>query len=290
MIKLLVLPFVIFSAAVGSDIVRQVDYQTGSLTPLNISPTFDNGYLVVYGHRGASVYSNDGSIAYAISNPENGRIANLAVDKDRTAAAAVHYGLPSGRAGAISVFNSTGSQISLIRTGRYLPSFVCFGPDHSIWAIGRQVRESLDDRPEFFVMRHFSPDGKVLGAFLPRSSFDREGEPSVDIIGMSGLRTADNRIGAWLDYGGERGKALWVETDLNGNETGRWRLDGRTPKAFLSRGVLYAQKDGGFSVLDRPTGKWIPILLPFDGILLGSDGQALVFLVRGGTRLHWINP
>jgi hypothetical protein len=288
MFRLILLSFIVFSTAVGSELPRQVDYQADSFVPLNITPTFDNGHLVVYGGSGPSVYSTDGSLAFTISNPANGAIPNVAVDKDRTAAAAVHYGLPTGEAGGITIYDRTGKLLRSIDTARYLPSFVCFGPDHTIWSTGRLVRDDLGDQPEYFILPHFSQDGKDLGGFLPRSSFDREGDPSMDIVGVSGLLIANNRMGTWLDFGGQRGKGLWLETDLNGKELGRWRTDG-VPRAFRSNGDVYTSTEGRIYVLDRLAGKWNLLSLPLDGVLLGSDGASLVCIIRGTNSLRWVS-
>jgi hypothetical protein len=187
--KLILLSFLVFSsAAVASESVREVYYQADTLTPSNIVPTFENGYLVVYGLRSVSVYARDGSLAYNITAPENGVIHNVAMDTDQTAAAAVEL-FGARTAGMISIFSRTGSPIGVIDTGSYLPSFVCFAPDHSIWAAGRQERQSLADQPEYFILRHFSHDGKELGAYFRSSSFeDDDMDPVPSCVGLSGLR------------------------------------------------------------------------------------------------------
>lgn len=288
MFRLILLPFVAFPiVAVGSDAVRQVDYQTGTLTPANTTPTFDNGYVVVFApeHITASVYARDGSLAYDIASPEDGYIPNVAVDTDGRAAAAVRH----TRSGSIAIFDRSGLQIRSIDTGAYLPSFVCFAPDHSIWTTGGQVAGSPAGGPEFFILRHFSRDGEALGAFLPRSSFEGDGEPSESVAGASGIRVANNRIGVWLNYGNPT-KALWVEAGLNGKETGRWRVDpDGYPPVFTTGGALYAQNaDLSVSVLDRAAGRWNRVPVQSDGVLIGADGDSLVFLAREAPRLRWI--
>jgi hypothetical protein len=291
MFKLILLSSLLFSTVAVGASVREVYYQADSLTPSNIGPTFVNGYLVVYG-RNVSVYSPDGTIAYRISPPEHGFIHNVTVDTDQTAAAAVEVG---GKSGVISIFDRTGSPISVIDTGRYLPSFVCFAPDHSIWATGREQRQSLPDKPEYLILRHFSRDGKELGAFLPRSSFedDDRADPVMVVVGLPGLRAANNRIGALLNYGMDLGKALWVETDLNGKEIGRWRvnIDGY-PSVFTPNGAVYARVAGGMSALDHATGKWNRVVVHSEGELVGSDGESLVLMTFGTTALRWVpvNP
>ena len=73
---------------------RDVYYQ-GDLTPLNIVPTFDNGYLVVYDQNKINVYAPDGSPVYSASSQVQSAhwagIQNAAVDTDGTLVAAVEY-------------------------------------------------------------------------------------------------------------------------------------------------------------------------------------------------------
>lgn len=73
-----------------------------------------------------------------------------------------------------------------------------------------------------------------------------------------------------------------MEADLNAKEIGRWRvdIDGR-PNAFMPGGAVYAQEVGGFSLLDHATGKWNRVPIQSIGSLLGADGEALVFLIKG---------
>jgi hypothetical protein len=96
-----------------------------------------------------------------------------------------------------------------------------------------------------------------------------------------------------MRYGLNASKALWVEADLNGKEIGRWLVGiDRDPVAFTPSGAIYAQETGGISVLDHVTGKWNPVSIQSEGILLGADGEALVLMVRGTPALRWVtvNP
>jgi hypothetical protein len=291
MFRLILLSSLVFSTlAVGAS-VREVYYQADSLAPSNIGPTFVNGHLVVYGPS-VSVYSTDGILAYSISPPEHGFIHNVTVDADQTAAAAVEV---RGKSGLISVFDRTGLPMSVIDTGKYLPSFVSFAPDHSIWATGREQRQSLTDKPEYFILRHFSRDGKELGAYLPRSSFDADdqADPVMAIVGLPGLQVVNNRVGVLLNYGADVKKAVWMETDLSGKEIGRWPVNiTGLPSVFTPNGAVYARVVGGISALDHVSGKWSHITVPSDGELVGSDGEALVLMTVGTTGLRWVpvNP
>jgi hypothetical protein len=121
-----------------------------------------------------TVYSPDGTEALSFPVPAKG----VAVDTGGTVAMAVGHGGYSS--GEISIFDRTGSRINSIDTEKFVPTQVCFAPDHSIWATAGEFGETA----EFFLLHHYSRDGKNLGAFLPSSSF------------RWGLRIANNRIGA----------------------------------------------------------------------------------------------
>src|ERR1700686_2135677 len=80
-------------AALAFAQVHDVHYQ-GNLTPLNTTPTFDHGYLVVYDwdHR-IDVFAPDGALMYSVAAKVPGsdwaNIENGAIDEDGTLAAAV---------------------------------------------------------------------------------------------------------------------------------------------------------------------------------------------------------
>src|SRR6059058_5356386 len=83
--------------APASSQIHDVHYQ-GGLTPLNITPTFDHGYLVAYDRdESVDVYAPDGSLRYKASahgpDGSQARIFNAAVDADGTLAAAIEYPL-----------------------------------------------------------------------------------------------------------------------------------------------------------------------------------------------------
>jgi hypothetical protein len=119
------------SPAIAQPSSRTVGIRAETVSPLNIRPTFDNGYLVVYEREGFSVYAPDGSCAFRFTRPR-GSVVNVAVDLDGTAAAALHQGISRGT----SVFDQIGAQRRYIDTGVFIPGRVCFASDHSIWTTG----------------------------------------------------------------------------------------------------------------------------------------------------------
>jgi len=212
-------------------------YYQGSLTPLNDVPTFDHGYLVVYDlDSRVDVFAPDGTLMYRVPAKVPGTdwaaIENAAVDSDGTMAAAVRAGSAAGHAsgGGIALFDRKGTQIRFLDTGGYLPTQVSFGPDHSIWTIGGLAGNAANLAADYSTLRNYAQDGRELGEFLSRSSFpygkDLEvGEPLIQpMMGGWELRVANQRVEVILHRA-----HLWVQTDLNGHEEGRWNTHPNVP-------------------------------------------------------------
>lgn len=277
------------SLAPAAEPVREVRFE-GRLAPLYILPNFDNGYLVAFESGGIAVCGPHGRLACRVFDrttmePEAvcNRGDNAAVDTDGTIAVTLYR--VKGRTqtrGGIAIFTRTGMRKGFIDTGRFVPSAVAFAPDHSIWTFGtRFIDPGFRD---YFILHHYLQDGTRRGEFLPRSGFATDDEPGYAGHGGWRLRVSGNRVGAAL--GGTRlENRWWIEFDLEGRETGRWRTGNRDPGAFTASGSVYAREMEGISVLDRATGQWRPVVPPFAGRLLGHDGDNLVF--RIGSVLTW---
>jgi hypothetical protein len=277
---------------------RDVYYQ-GDLAPRNILPTFDKGYLAVYEQEHTvSLYGPDGSRAYKAKAQVPGEtwtnVENAAPDADGSLAIAVEYRVEkSQRRGGIALFDPSGTQVAFIDTGAdWLPTQVCFGPDHSIWAMGWRGIAPAATNTDYSVLRNYDRDGRLLNAFLPRSFFDQD--PVGPIVGGWQLRSANGRIGGLfyvtsvLALGTERRKGEWIETDVRGNVVRRVDIPEKTIRAFSSDGALYAQGyRGGYTVLSPAVNSWRTVSGVSDGGLLGADGSSLVFLIRGTNRVVW---
>ncbi len=274
-------------------------YYRGDLAPLNIVPTFDKGYLAVYEPQEAiSLYRPDGSLAYKatvqVQRAQWITIENATPDSDGSLAVATAYRINKLSGGGVAVFDPTGTQTAFIDTGAgYSPTQVCFGPDHSIWVIGwRGLNAPVTSTDDYFVLRNYALDGRLLGAFLPRSSFEQD--PVGPIVGHWQLRSANDRIGGLfyttsvLPAGTEHHAGEWIETDLSGNVVRRVGMPQKTTAAFSSVGSLYSLGyRGGYSVLSPTMNSWRTISGTSNGILLGADGSSLVFLIRGTNRVVW---
>jgi hypothetical protein len=291
--------FLLFSALAGQTIfaadVRDVTYQ-GDLGPLNIEPTFDKGYLLVYEYGpGVAVYGPDGSLKFhAVVNVpgvEHVVIVNAAADVDGTLVAAVEYTQKDHR-GGLALFDPDGGKKEFFDTGEYRPTQVDFGPDHTVWTIGWIGATTESDPPDYSVLRNYSRTGKLLGDFLPRSTFDREHDPVGPVIGGWQLRVTSKRVGAVFyassvrKSGETRRDAIqWVELDLKGNIIGRWNPPPKHICAFTDDGDVYAKDPGGISVLDRTSGTWRHV----PGVstrLIGADGDSLVYMISNDTLRH----
>ncbi len=292
MYKLLFLSCVLFPQLLtAAEPVREIDYRGASLALKAGAPTIDHGYAAVYDQEKANIYAPDGSFAFTYVAPYGGLTVNVAIDADGTIAAAMDH-VPSDHGVGIAVVDRTGALKTYISTAPYSPSHVCFAPDHSIWAIGRMRIRQAKDSADYFVLRHYSRDGRKLGAFLPRSSLDKDevAEPAEVYVGASFLRATDTRLGAYLHFGG-RGNRTWTEFSLDGKEQGRWKLpdgfDGLV-HAFTRSGQVYASGLNGLFVLDHSTGKWNPVPPPSEGILLSADGDDLVFWLPEQGRMRYV--
>jgi hypothetical protein len=278
---------------------REVYYQ-GFLVPQSIVPTFDKGYLLVYNFDKIDAYAPDGSPLYSVSaqvpNAKIANIQNAAADTDGTMAGAVgYYSTARTRGGGIVLFDRSGKQTRFFDTTPYLPTQVCFAPDHSIWTLGWQGPEASSQHHDYFILRNYSQDGQAIAAFLPRSSFEPEPVPVGPMTGLWQLRIVNDRIGA-LFYGssplgpGQSSRPMqWIEVDLKGKLLGRWEVGAElSPEAFTRSGALYTHSGDAVLMFDRSTKAWRRVAGTPPGFLLGADGDSLVFEVRGTSRLRWV--
>jgi hypothetical protein len=75
---------------------------------------------------------------------------------------------------------------------------------------------------------------------------------------------------------------LWLELDLDGHELAR--RTGR-PWAITQNGQAWSQSNG-YAIFDRATGTWQPFNGSSKDILLGAEGNTLVFQTRGTNTLR----
>jgi hypothetical protein len=279
-------------------------------------PTFDKGYLIFTNKpNGVEVWGPDGKLAFRTiltSRPELS-IMNTAIDSDGTVAVSFAFSVaPRGYAGGISVLDGTGREIRFMETDRYMPSSICFDSKHALWAFGWQrdaIRNENDDSEEYLLFRKFSPDGKQIGAYAPRSLFRKNPglAPGTGQGGAWRLRASGDRVGAITNSSGTNGPKgfveddhEWIELSLDGTLIGHWKLGNDTGMgtAFISSLGFCRQNIWGQRVeyLDRGTGAWKTLGVSAAdagggalGNLLGADGDYLVFgRLESGLLLSWV--
>jgi hypothetical protein len=270
---------------------RQVTYQ-GDLSPLNIVPSFDHGYVIVWDRntdgekqlKTISVFGPDGSRLYqtAIGVPNQKYISLLNGAADTDGTVAVVFQNPGG----FAVLDPMGRQIHTVITAPYEPSQICFAPDHSIWLEGA---EGLGGA-EYMIFRKYSLDGHELGRFVSSSKFAAK-VPAVTSIGGRAIRASASGIVALVleDQPQPHAPLMnWVELDFDGNIVGQpgqhryffpWTL---TPK-----GTIFATEGGKLVYLDNVSGKWQESSLPRPGSLAGADENGLVFELPDHRTFEW---
>ncbi len=238
MLDKLILSSVFFGAIFAADAPRTIVY-TGLIRCGGcLSSNFDKGYVFQMtdsGHNpstGLAVYKPDGTLAYQENiiapdgTPAYLRQEGVAADTDGTVILAMWYGGYGGiapvKGGGIVVLNPEGRQVQFIDTDRFMPNALCFAPDHSIWTLGTQFGPHDGDirGADYPLVRHYSRDGKPIGAFLHRASSPSGLAPGGS--GLSWMQAAGDRIGMMTYPGMVSDTATWVELDFAGNEIGRW--------------------------------------------------------------------
>ena len=73
------------------------------------------------------------------------------------------------RQGTIAIFSPDGSLMREIVTSPYIPSQLCFAPDHSIWVVGSLLERSQSEPvgASALLLRHYARSGELLGQFPP---------------------------------------------------------------------------------------------------------------------------
>jgi hypothetical protein len=263
-------------------------------------PAFFKGYVYWAGREPLQVYAPDGQPVY-VPRP-NGTAEAFAADTDGTLAIA----WTSETGGGINVHEPSGALLRTIPTGRYRPTHLTFAEDHSLWSLGWQTSASnsyMPDRSDYMMVRRFLPNGQPASAVLARSQFPKGLEPGGQSWQRSNCITASHSaIGLWVTSGGTGNNTEWVELDLNGNLTGRWRLDKFSYElrvAFTSDGhvfVHHADLDTNthnvtysLLTLDRASSTWKPFQSAPTGNLASADGDALIFAdnAAGPMHLRW---
>jgi hypothetical protein len=275
---------------------REIVYLT--MTYPGRVPIFDNGYMFKINTAPQSgpapdsfgAWDTEGQWMYQayFTTPDGtpAAVRSAAADTDKTVIASIGYGVRGGYKGGIAFLDPTGKQVRFVSTDRYQPMALCFAPDHSIWAAGwqRSPKGDVEDPSGYSIVHKFSSDGTPAGEFLLRSEFPPGLPPAAS--GISWIRAADDRVGVMLYPGQTSAYPEWVELDFSGNLIGRWKI-GRTGQfngfAFTADARLivlsYDPETKKYQLMsfDRKSSSWQAVDGGIKGLLLGADGNDLVF-------------
>ncbi|MEO8657795.1 MAG: hypothetical protein ABI693_04955 [Bryobacteraceae bacterium] len=100
----------------------------------------------------------------------------------------------------LATISSDGGSQRLVRTAPYTPNVVVVAPDGTFWTVGRELDARLSEKSgvnlEAGVLRHFDKSGKLLSAFVPRSTIS---DTTTLASGQSFLVASSDRVG-WIRF------------------------------------------------------------------------------------------
>jgi hypothetical protein len=270
----------------------------------NYVPGFYKGYLYFCEPGGVlTLFAPDGQEVFSLPFEGHGnglvRIESMAVDSSKILA----VGWQDRPNAGIDIRDLSGNLIRTIDTGFYIPAHLAFGTDHFLWALGwrRDANDPVSsDRGDYPIVRKYSIEGKEIRAYLQRWLFRGGLPPGSSGWQSRGITVTADRLGIDAISGDVSNQKEWVELDLNGNLTGRWRLGPQNQSsevAFTSDDQAYIHRYNPdadamqFFRLNRKTSAWDLVPSPGAGLdwLYGADGDKLVFTHRhdGATYLQW---
>lgn len=201
------------------------------------------------------------------------------------------YALGSGgqTAGLLAFVARGGKVLRIVRTNPFLATHLRSAPDGSFWALGWDI-ETGANTSATGILRHYSSNGELLGAYLPRGQFrqysnmhpvflsSEEGSAVLDVTG--------DRVGMFLPSA-----RLWLETDYQGRELHRVpvtlpELPGGDPpndrvgaaRIIPGGQLLVWLRSGRYATMDRTTGQ-------FDSPRQRVEGRVGVLDVEGDKVL-----
>ena len=192
-----------------------------------------------------------------------------------------------------------GQRQTVIRTPGFSPFGVALASDGTIWVAGMEVQNAKEVNPNHNMIRRYDRAGKLLAAFVPRSSlaidtdvFDPKWHPGL----RSSLVASRDRVG-WYSILAR----TYMEFSLDGQvishvETIRHDQYTMQGLALCDDGGVFVSTQSNastgwkISALDRTRGVWTSI--PRNerwGLLLGCDGASLA-ITTNGSSITWLEP
>jgi len=199
----------------------------------------------------------------------------------------------------LAVIPPDGAKQLVVRTDPYVPYALVFAADGTIWAAGREKgppERDQEPRANYFLIRRFDRNGKLLGGSLPRITFPG---PEVPVEG-SFLVASKDRVG-WFAPRAHR----YIEFSLDGKQLATYPLNlsmaGVSGLALCDDNTLWASvnvsqdtsKQGGaprtiLMSLDRSRGILSGGKAQPYAFLYGCTGTTLVTSGRNFQELRWL--
>lgn len=166
------------------------------------SPAFQRGYMYFLDNGAVRVYTPQGHPAFvrvlSVPGATDLTLDSLAVDSDGSVAIAVSY--KAAQAGGIVLLDKNGLDTGFIDTGRWLPSNLSYGEDHSLWSFGWQhdaANPEKVDRRDYMMVRHYGAGHSETGSYLARSLFPKGWSPVCRVGRTSALCFHTTRSACW---------------------------------------------------------------------------------------------
>jgi len=289
---------------------RRVAFPEADFGDYKPIPRFDNGYLLSapYTTCELTVFEPGGKKSFTRKLQAPGglpcRSNDAALGPNNTFAVAIAFEGPTGFTGAILLLDAAGKTVSVIETGRYEPSSISFDRHHSLWSIGSKrddVNGGFSEKGDYFLVRRFSKDGQPSGEFILRSLWGFKGDPGSAGRGYWHLAAARDRMAAIVHESFSGQTPELIEWDFDGKLLARTPIEGvNCGRAYTASGKLYGRNYDRETtmyemfVLDTDTRKWKSTgerqYMGEWGLLLGAQGDELVFRAPSGSDLIWRRP
>jgi hypothetical protein len=185
-----------------------------------------------------------------------------------------------------------GRLIRMVRTEPFAAFTARFTKNGTLWVLGRVPDEKFEDKPGHKILRMYDPQGRLFAERIEVETFGVSNPAA-----YARLVSCGDRTGIWMESTRE-----WVELSPDGTMTGRWQLP-RLPQALGVECVqqrLYVTVEGPDSARQLELTKLGSKLDATDvtdrlaagksAVVVGSEGDSLVFYTRPPTALAWIRP
>lgn len=294
------------SAQQSSNSARAITLER--VTPnLTVVPRWENGLFVSFdfpdGKATPAVYTHDGNgkrrttTLITIPGSRDVVLSDAAVSPAGEVVVAGDATAFDGRQAPFLMFiDRTGKPGALIRTSPWWPSQLCFAPDGTLWALGRESDENGAEKPSYNALRQYGRDGLLVKSMLARDMLGSNRRPGQFPRWL--IAAAAGVVGVYSNSSRE-----WIElSPETGAITGRWQgvnTAGAIKRvAIVASGQVFVVADDKHAPagksrasvhrLTKETATWVPVA-GMNRLLLGADGESLVALTAP-YGVTWVSP